>query len=103
MPSCGKRRAEPESGDAEPEWTPQPGASAVRRVRYHGQRDTAGGNWRHLHLDAATAEDMAQAAEVLSQVLGMLAERARGALEADGADVDVLIEWAHADMADELT
>jgi hypothetical protein len=46
---------------------------------------------------------MAQAAEVLSQVLGMLAERARGALEADGADVDVLIEWAHADMADELT
>jgi hypothetical protein len=61
------------------------------------------GNWRHLHLDAATAEDMAQAAEVLSQVLGMLAERARGALEADGADVDVLIEWAHADMADELT
>ncbi len=60
-------------------------------------------NWRHIHLDAKPGADTAEAAEVLSQILGMLAERARGALEADGAEVDALVEWALADIADELT
>jgi hypothetical protein len=60
-------------------------------------------NWRHLHLDAAPGAGMAEAAEVLSHILGLLAERARGALDADGANVDALIEWALADIADELT
>lgn len=60
-------------------------------------------NWQHVHLDAKTGAGIAEAAEVLSQVLGLLADRARGALEADGADVDVLVEWAQADLADELT
>ena len=59
-------------------------------------------NWRHLYLDTAPGEER-EAAELLSQVLGLLADRARGALEVDGANVDVLIEWAQADMADELT
>ena len=60
-------------------------------------------NWRFVHLDAKPGTDMAEAAEVLSQILGLLAERARGALDADGADVDALVEWALADIADELT
>ncbi len=60
-------------------------------------------NWRYLHLDAKSGSDSAQAAEVMSEVLGLLADRARGALDADGADVDVLVEWALADIADELT
>lgn len=59
-------------------------------------------NWRHLHLDASTAAETEQAADLLSEVLGVLADRARGALVADGADVDVLVEWAEADIADEL-
>ncbi len=58
-------------------------------------------NWRHLDLEITAGEE-AEAAELLSQVLGLLADRARGALEVDGADVDVLIEWAQADMEDEL-
>lgn len=60
-------------------------------------------NWRHLHLDATSASERAQAAEVMWEVLGLLADRARGALDADGADVDVLVEWALADIADQLT
>ena len=60
-------------------------------------------NWRNVHLDATTSVETAEAAQVLSQILGLLADRARGALEADGADVDVLVEWALADIADELT
>lgn len=60
-------------------------------------------NWRHIHLDAKPGADMAEAAEVLSEILGLLADRARGALDADGANVDVLVEWALADIADELT
>jgi len=40
---------------------------------------------------------------MMSQILGVLADRARGALDADGANVDVLVEWALADIADELT
>jgi hypothetical protein len=60
-------------------------------------------NWRHLHLDAASGADLTQAAEILSHVLGLLVERARGALDADGANVDALIEWALADISDELT
>ena len=60
-------------------------------------------NWRHVHLDAKPGPDMAEAAEVLSEILGLLADRARGALDADGANVDVLVEWALADIADELT
>jgi len=60
-------------------------------------------NWRHVHLDAKLGADMAEAAEVLSEILGLLADRAGGALDADGADVDVLVEWALADIADELT
>ena len=60
-------------------------------------------NWRHIHLDAKPGADMAAAAELLSEILGVLADRARGALDADGADVDVLVEWALADIADELT
>ena len=60
-------------------------------------------NWRHVHLDAKQGADMAEAAEVLSEILGLLADRARGALDADGANVDVLVEWALADIADELT
>ncbi len=59
--------------------------------------------WRYIHLDARSGQDTANAAEAMSQVLGALVERARGALEADGADVDVLVEWAQADIADELT
>lgn len=59
-------------------------------------------NWRFLHLDTMPGEER-ETAELLSQVLGLLSDRARGALEADGADVDVLVEWAQADMADELT
>jgi hypothetical protein len=59
-------------------------------------------NWRHVYLDAAPGAGMAEAAEILSQILGLLAERARGALDADGANVDALIEWALADIADEL-
>ena len=58
-------------------------------------------NWRHLYLEIARGEE-AEAAELLSQVLGLLADRARGALEVDGADLDVLVEWAQADMEDEL-
>ena len=58
-------------------------------------------NWRHLYLDMDPGQER-EAAELLSQVLGLLADRARGALEVDGADVDVLVEWAQADMADEL-
>ena len=46
-------------------------------------------NWRHVHLDARPGEETAEAAELLSQILGVLADRARGSLEADGADVDV--------------
>ena len=60
-------------------------------------------NWRHIHLDAKSGADTAEAAEVLSQILGVLADRARGALDADGASIDILIEWALADIADELT
>ena len=60
-------------------------------------------NWRHVHLDAKSGSERAQAADVMSEVLGLLADRARGALGADGADVDVLVEWALADIADELT
>ena len=60
-------------------------------------------NWRHIHLDAKSGADTAEAAEVLSQILGVLADRARGALDADGANIDILIEWALADIADELT
>ena len=60
-------------------------------------------NWQHLHLDAQPGAELAEAAEVLSQILGLLAERARGALQVDGANVDVLVEWALADIADELT
>ena len=60
-------------------------------------------NWRHIHLDARPGVDMAEAAEILSEILRVLATRARGALNVDGADVDVLIEWALADIADELT
>lgn len=60
-------------------------------------------NWRYVHLDAKPGADMAEAAEVLSEILGLLAHRARGALDADGANVDVLVEWALADIADELT
>ncbi|MCL7971750.1 MAG: hypothetical protein M8866_06620 [marine benthic group bacterium] len=59
-------------------------------------------NWRHLYLDTAPGEE-AEAMELLSQVLGLLSDRARGALEVDGADVDGLVEWALADIADELT
>lgn len=58
-------------------------------------------NWRHLYLETSPGEEK-EAVELLSQVLGLLADRARGALEVDGADVDVLVEWAHADMEDEL-
>lgn len=60
-------------------------------------------NWRHVHLDAKSSADRARAAEIMSEVLGLLADRARGALDADGADVDALVEWALADIADELT
>ncbi|MCK5483048.1 MAG: hypothetical protein KAJ13_05070 [Gemmatimonadetes bacterium] len=60
-------------------------------------------NWRHVHLGARPGEGTAEAAEVLSQILGVLAERARGALDADGADVDVLVTWVQADLADELS
>jgi hypothetical protein len=60
-------------------------------------------NWRHLHLDAETGSDMARAAEILSEILGVLAERARGALDADGANVDVLVEWALADIFGQLS
>jgi len=60
-------------------------------------------NWRNIHLDAKPGADTAEAAEVLSQILGVLADRARGALDADGANVDILVEWALADIADELT
>jgi len=60
-------------------------------------------NWRSVHFDAKPGADMTEAAEVLSQILGVLAERARGALDADGADVDVLVTWVQADLADELT
>lgn len=60
-------------------------------------------DWRHVHLDAHPGAEVRQAAEVLSEVLGVLADRARGALEADGADVDTLVEWALADIADRLT
>lgn len=59
-------------------------------------------NWRSLFLDTDPGEE-AEAVELLCQVLGLLADRARGALEVDGANVDVLVEWAQADMADELT
>ena len=59
-------------------------------------------NWRHVYRGAAPGAGMAEAAEILSQILGLLAERARGALDADGANVDALIEWALADIADEL-
>jgi len=55
----------------------------------------------HMTPDAAARQ--ALRAEVLSQILGVLAERARGALDADGADVDVLVTWVQADLADELT
>lgn len=58
-------------------------------------------NWRLAHgTDRAGA---IEAVEVLSEILEVLAARARGALDADGANVDVLVEWALADMADELT
>ena len=40
-------------------------------------------------------------AELLSQILGVLADRAGGSLEADGADV--LVAWVQADLVDELT
>jgi hypothetical protein len=60
-------------------------------------------NWRHVHLDAKPGVDMAEAAEILSEILRVLAARARGALDVDGANVDVLVEWALADIADELT
>lgn len=60
-------------------------------------------DWRNLHLGATSGEERDQAAELMSQVLGLLSDRARGALEADGADVDILVEWAQADIADELT
>lgn len=60
-------------------------------------------NWRHLHLDAKPGVDMAEAAGILAEVLRVLAARARGALDVDGANVDVLVEWALADIADELT
>lgn len=60
-------------------------------------------DWRHVHLDAISGAEVREAAEVLSQVLRVLADRARGALEADGADVDVLVEWALADIADRLS
>ena len=43
------------------------------------------------------------AAEILSEILGVLAERARGALDADGANVDVLVEWALADIFGQLS
>ena len=59
-------------------------------------------NWCHLYLDARPGEEK-EAAELLSQVLSLLSDRARGALEVDGADVDVLVEWVQADIADELT
>jgi hypothetical protein len=59
-------------------------------------------NWRCLYADVTPGAE-AEAVELLSQVLGLLSDRARGALEVDGADVDVLVEWALADMADELT
>ena len=59
-------------------------------------------NWRHLYLDTAPGEER-EAAELLSQILGLLSDRARGALEVDGADVDALVEWALADIADQLT
>jgi hypothetical protein len=52
---------------------------------------------------AAPGEETAETAELLSQILGVLADRARGSLDADGADVDALVEWALADLADELT
>ena len=60
-------------------------------------------NWRHVHLDAKPGIDMAEAAEILSEILRVLAARARGALDVDGANVDALVEWALADIADELT
>ena len=60
-------------------------------------------NWRHVHREARSATDRSHAAEIMSEVLGVLADRARGALDADGADVDALVEWALADIADELT
>ncbi len=60
-------------------------------------------NWRHIHLDAKPGIDMAEAAEILSEILRVLAARARGALDVDGANVDALVEWALADIADELT
>jgi hypothetical protein len=60
-------------------------------------------NWRHMHLEANSGTDTAVAADVMSEVLGLLADRARGALDADGANVDVLVEWALADIADQLT
>ena len=59
--------------------------------------------WRNVHLEAETPRGAAEAAETMSQILGILARRARGALEVDGADVDALVEWALADIADELT
>jgi len=60
-------------------------------------------NWRNLHHGAGPGAATAEAAEMMSQILGVLADRARGALNADGANVDVLVEWALADIADELT
>lgn len=59
-------------------------------------------NWRHLYLDTVPGEER-EATELLSQVLGLLSDRARGALEVDGADVDALVEWALADIADQLS
>ncbi len=60
-------------------------------------------SWRHVHLEANPGAEVREAAEVLSQVLGVLADRARGALTADGADLDVLVQWVQADIHDELT
>jgi len=60
-------------------------------------------NWRLTHGDDRTGPGAGEAVEVLSQVLAVLADRARGALVVDGADVDVLVEWALADICDELT
>ncbi len=60
-------------------------------------------SWRYLHLDAGTGTEAAEAASALAEVLEIIAVRARGALEADGAEVDALVEWARADIADELS
>ena len=56
---------------------------------------------RHRPSQGLSAKEIA--AEMMSQILGVLADRARGALNADGANVDILVEWALADIADELT